>query len=284
MMVADAIRRTAQTNSDGVFTFDPLPLGTYRVMPTDFHRGGDRGEGWVRKEVPGVFVAKKLTISDGTNPVPLDVRAAPHVVIEGGWVDSSGKPKGGWSSSIFGQIDGGFWHAETHPDADGRFSVKVPHGLEKARMDISTNEHASIRHRMGKGAALEEGREVNLTTPEHDVLDHDVKGIEIVRYVAPIIVINATTKDGKQVTGFTASAQYTETGGTRRDGVHLSGGMKKGQAIQDEKNDGRYRTSQLLPDKEVNVTVTADGYGSASRKLTLPEGKTEEVTLVLEPK
>ena len=40
----------------------------------------------------------------------------------------------------------------------------------------------------------------------------------------------------------------------------------------------------MLPDKEVNVSVSADGFTEASRKLSLPEGKTEEVTFVLEPK
>ena len=34
----------------------------------------------------------------------------------------------------------------------------------------------------------------------------------------------------------------------------------------------------------MNVTVSADGFAPASRKLSLPEGKTEEVTFVLEPK
>ena len=62
------------------------------------------------------------------------------------------------------------------------------------------------------------------------------------------------------------------------------GGGKKKDVIQDEQYDGRYRTSQMLPDKEVNVSVSADGFEGASRKLSLPEGKTEEVTFVLEPK
>ncbi len=62
------------------------------------------------------------------------------------------------------------------------------------------------------------------------------------------------------------------------------GGGKKKDAIQDEQYDGRYRTSSMLPDTEVNVTVSADGFAGASRKLSLPEGKTEEVTFVLEPK
>jgi hypothetical protein len=65
--------------------------------------------------------------------------------------------------------------------------------------------------------------------------------------------------------------------------VHVAGGGDT-EAIKDEQGDGRYRTSQLLPDLEVTVTVTADGFTTASRKLSLPEGKTEEVNFVLEPK
>ncbi len=40
----------------------------------------------------------------------------------------------------------------------------------------------------------------------------------------------------------------------------------------------------MLPDKEVKVTISADGFVEASRNLTLPEGKTEEASFVLEPK
>jgi hypothetical protein len=62
------------------------------------------------------------------------------------------------------------------------------------------------------------------------------------------------------------------------------GGGKKLDALQDEQNDGRYRTSSLLPDKEVNVSVSADGFATASRKMSLPEGKIEEVNFVLDSK
>jgi hypothetical protein len=180
---------------------------------------------------------------------------------------------------VFGRIDGAFWHAMTRPDAQGKFSLNLPHGLEQVELDISTNEHASARHRIGKETPLVEGRRVTLGT-----LDHDVKGIEIVRYVAPIIVVNATTKDGQQVKGFKATVEYTEPGSKSDKQVHVVGGPGNTASIQDEQYDGRYRTSQLLPDREVNVTVSADGFEPVSRKLTLPEGKTEELNFVLEPK
>ena len=90
--------------------------------------------------------------------------------------------------------------------------------------------------------------------------------------MAPIIVINATTKDGKQVKGFKATVEYTEPGPNSDKKVHVVGGGRN-EAIQDEQYDGRYRTSQLLPDREVNVTVSADGFATASRKLSAPRGE-----------
>jgi Zn-dependent protease with chaperone function len=279
MMVSDAIRRTAETDAEGRFTLDPLPTGTYRVMPTDHDSRRDRSAGHARRELPGVFAPKKLTIKEGETPSPLEVRALPHVVIEGQWLDSKGQPKGGWESSVFGRMDGAFWHDLARPDAQGKFSLKAPHGLENVELDIMTNEHASALHRMGKDGPLVAGRRVTLGT-----LDHDVKGIEIVRYVAPIILINATTRDGKQIKGFKATVEYTEPDPNSDAKVHVAGGGADTEAIKDEQNDGRYRTSQLLPDREVTVSVTADGFATAGRKLKLPEGKTEEVTIVLEPK
>ncbi len=279
LMVTDAIRRTAETDAEGRFTLEPLPPGTYRVMPTDYDSRVDPSAGRARRELPGVFAPQKLTIKEGEALPPLEVRALPHVVIEGQWLDSKGQPKGGWEGSVFGRMDGEFWHDMARPDAQGKFSLKVPHGLEKVDFDITTNEHASAVHRIGKDGPLVAGRRVTLGT-----LDHDVKGIEIVRYVAPIILINATDRDGKQIKGFKATVEYTNPGPDSNKSVHVAGGGADTEAIKDEQNDGRYRTSQLLPDREVAVTVTADGFATAERKLKLAEGKTEAVTFVLEPK
>jgi len=169
--------------------------------------------------LPEVFATTKLTIKEGETAAPLEIRASPTVVIEGHWVDSKGQPKGGWSSFIGGKLDGSSWNTLAHPDPQGRFSVEVPHGLEDAQVDISTNEHATTRHRIGAGRPLVEGRTVRLGT-----LDHDVKDIEIVRYTSPIIVINATAKDGQQIRDFKATVEYTASSTNRDKQVHVVGG------------------------------------------------------------
>ena len=93
--------------------------------------------------MPAVFAPRKLTLKAGETPEPLEIRATPHVLIEGGWVDSQGKPRSGWALMINGRIDGQFWHTQGQVSAEGKFSVKVPHGLEKSQIDIMTNEHAA---------------------------------------------------------------------------------------------------------------------------------------------
>ncbi len=272
-------QRAAETDAEGRFTFAPLPPGEYTVKPSETNFDGDRKIQWAQRPLPEVFASTKLTIKEGETPAPLEIRALPTVVIEGRWVDSKGRPGWGWSPLVGGKMDGSSWIAEAHVGPLGRFSLKVPHGLEKATLSIMAGEHASTRYRIGNAGPLVESPWVDLGT-----LDHDVKGFEIVRYVAPIIVINATTRDGQQIKDFHADVQYTHPGPHNRKDIGLRGGGKKQEAIEDEQYDGRYRTSRMLPDKEVKVTVSAEGYTEASRTLTLPEGKTEEVTFVLEPK
>ena len=290
--VADAVVRTTETDAEGRFTFDPLPPGEYRVAPTDFDSREKRSEGWKPLAIPGVFSPLDVTIAEGEPPAVLEIRESPHVVVEGGWIDSQGKPTSGWSSFVWGKLGDQYWNGDARPGPDGRFSLKVPRGLTETQLGVMTNEHASARHRVGKDGPLKEGRNIMLGT-----LDHDVKDIEIVRYVAPLILIDARTKDGKRIDGFKAEAWYTgaapESGvffeakapdGGVFERVSLSGGHRNTEAIQDEQNDGRYRTTQLLPDREVKISVSADGFQPAERLMKVAEGTTEEATFVLEPK
>ena len=49
-------------------------------------------------------------------------------------------------------------------------------------------------------------------------------------------------------------------------------------------DDGRWRSSQLLPDEEFTVTVDAPGYEPKSEKLKLSEGAVKELEVRLKKK
>jgi hypothetical protein len=218
-----------------------------------------------------------VTLKGGETPDPVEIRAVPHVLVEAQLYNSKGEKRSGHEIDLVGRIDGDFWSASCHPTADGAYRQLAPHGLEDAQIMLVTNEHSALQFRTSKDAPLQHSRNIRLGT-----LDHDVNGIEIVRFEAPIILVNATTKDGKPVKGFKASVDYTEPDPHRDGKFILKGGVNSDVSLE-EQGDGRYRTSQLVPDREVTVSVKADGFATAGRKVKLAEGKTEEVTFVLEP-
>jgi hypothetical protein len=279
--VADMKHRAALTAPDGTFAFRPLPPGAYRVYPSEQGWDPTTREGAhdpPRRPLPAVFTAQTVTLKEGETPAPVEIRAVPHVVVEAQLCNSKGERRSGHEVHLVGEIDGGFWSARCQPTADGAYRMLAPHGLEDAQIMLMTNEHSALQFRTSKDAPLRHSRNIRLGT-----LDHDVKGVEIIRYEAPILLINAKTKDGKPVKGFRASVDYTEPDPQRDGKFILKGGVHSDVSLE-EQADGRYRTSQLVPDREVEVTVKADGFALASRKVKLAEGTTEEVTLVLEPK
>jgi len=276
LAVADAINRTAVTDADGSFRLAPLPSGHYRVLPGD--RSRDGSERHKIRPLPGVFAPRKVALKDGETADPLEIRASPHVVIEAQWVDGQGKPTTGFSNHIFGRIDGGYWFGEAKVDQGGKSVALVPHGLEDVQLNTMTNEHHAIRWRKVKGEPLSRSRTIMLGT-----LDHDVRGIEIVHYTAPIVIVKAETKDGKLVPGLKVSAHYAQEEKQEMRGKLILAGGVQSDVNFEKQEDGRFRSEQLQPDLEFSVTAEADGFKPASRKLMIPEGKTEETTLVLEP-
>jgi hypothetical protein len=279
LAVADQISRTGLTGPEGEFQVNPLPPGVYRVQPGEHPEDStlDRN-GRKLRPLPAVFTAQKLTLKDGETPEPLVIRAVPHVVIEAQYYDSKGKHRSGHECFIFGQIDGGSWFSQGKPDADGKIVIHAPHGLEKARLDLMTNEHGALRHRLSKDEPLSNQRDVDLGT-----LDHDIKGIEIIRYDAPIVLVKVATEEGQKPKGARVAAVYAEGKGQYRSGLILKGGVRSDVSFE-EQEDGRFRSEQLFPDEDVTLTATAEGYEPQSEKLTLPEAAIKEITLTLKPK
>jgi beta-lactamase regulating signal transducer with metallopeptidase domain/protocatechuate 3,4-dioxygenase beta subunit len=272
--VADHIGRSTLTDAKGAFRFDPLPAGSYRIVPQD-HGHDVARDVPLRRPLPAVFVEQKVVLKEGAEPAPLEVRAVPHVVIEAQYYDGKGKPGRGHGGFVFGRIDNHSWFGQAKPDASGKMIARVPHGLEEVRIDISTNEHGALRWRKGKEGPLHNSRDIKLGT-----LTDDVKGIEIFHYKAPILVINGVDKDGNQVKGFKAQVNYQPGKVEKQRGMFING--VKGDVYLEKQEDGRWRSSQMFPDEDVTVVVSAEGFAKASTELRLPEGVIREVNLTLE--
>src|SRR5262249_10927895 len=149
---------------------------------------------------------------------------------------------------ILGQMDRESWFGQGKPDASGKIVVHLPHGLENVRMDLSTNEHGVLRWRKTKGGTLHSGRQVDLGT-----VNDDVKDIEIVRYTAPILIIDAQDRDKRQIKDFKAQVVYAPGKSPKQPGSFFVNGVQ-GDVYLERQEDGRWRSSQMLPDEEVTVT------------------------------
>jgi hypothetical protein len=276
--VADNIRRTARTDDQGAFTMAPLPAGTYEVMPEE--RGWEPGKEESRHRVtplPGVFVRQPVVLKEGQEPEPVDLRAVPAIFIEAQYYDSKGQPTRGHASHLFGRMDkNNYWFGEGKMDANGKMIIQAPHGLTDASLQLVTNEHGALRYRLKKGDPLRAGRQVNLGT-----LNDDVKGIEIIRYVAPILIVDARDKNAKQLKDFQVKVAYASDALRKPKNESFVNGVQ-GDVYLEKQEDGRWRTNQMLPDEEVAVTVSAKGYKPHTEKMKFAEGATKELSSILE--
>ena len=269
--VASSIRRGAMTDDNGAFSFDPLPSGDYRVLPED-HKSDPLERDRTRYTLPGVFLPMKVSLKEGAAVPPIEVQASPHVVFNAQYFDSAGKTTRGHSFFLFGRLDGESWFGQGRPDDEGTVALKVPHGLQNVRVQLSTNEHGTLRYRRGKDQKLE-NREVDI---EFGTLNDDVNGFEIIRYRAPLVLVAAVDEAQNPIKDFRVTATYPW--GQQR---YVQKGELRSDINFEHQNDGRYRTKQMLPDEEVTFTVTAPGYATATEKVTLPEGESKELVVTL---
>ena len=276
--VADQIGRSAVTDDRGQFELRPLPPGKYLVSPDDYPRDGSLDRKSIGpRPVPGVFTGTKVTIAAGAEPGPVEVRAVPHVNIQARHVDAAGKPTRGHAPYVLGKIDGRLWRTRAAVAPDGTVSVRVPHGLTEAHLDLMTNEHGALRWRKAEGEPLNNSRRVDLGT-----LNDDVEGIEIVRYTAPILIVKLTAKDGTKLTAPAVTAEYAPDKQRMKGGKFVVAGGRSSDVSFERQEDGRFRSEQLFPDEAVTVIGHADGFKSVPITVTLTEGTTKEIELVVE--
>ena len=62
-------------------------------------------------------------------------------------------------------------------------------------------------------------------------------------------------------------------------GTFISGAL--GDIGFESQPDGRWRSSQMLPDEEVTITLEKEGYTSAPQAVALKEGEERELVFIL---
>jgi len=275
--VESAVVRSAETDENGKFRSGPLMPSTYRISVGDAPREMDYYKR-VRQpiEIRDVFVPQNIVIDRREAERPITIQAVPHIRFVGQCLDSKGEPYPGWNPSLIMQGNlGGQWYSATlHPDSEGKIAGRLPKGLEQARLYAVTNEHGAIRVRLKKDGPLLDPRNVGLGEVEDDIT-----GIEIIGYKAAVVQIKAVDESGQQISEFEVAGLYEGDGRSS----HTAGGLTT-HIWFNKQTDGRYRTSQLLPDSKITFTARADGHQDASETISLPEGAEKEITLTMKRK
>ena len=275
--VANHIGTGTMTDEQGRFQLNPLPPGTYRAEVRDYVSDPSVRQPGRREElaVDHVFTPVSVTIREGEPNDPLEIRAVPHVIIRGRFFNSEGKPRASHQQHLFARIDEKpFFAKSTRPGDDGWFEFKVPHGVEQVQVDLSTNEHSALRWRIKPDEPLQYGRRIELGT-----LEEDFTTLEVVRYTAPLLLLKAVDENGEQLSDFKPNSKYKTRPNAERRGTFISGAL--GDIGFESQPDGRWRSSQMLPDEEVTITLEKEGYVSEPQVVSMREKEERELVFVM---
>ena len=109
-------------------------------------------------------------------------------------------------------------------------------------------------------------------------LENDVTDFQIIRYVAPIVLVKTVDEQGRPVDGCTPVVKYTAND---QPGDELDVYTTGGNVHSEHQQDGRWRSGQALPDEPMSVTVERTGYTTTKQEITLKEGEERELLFVM---
>ncbi len=265
--VSTTIERFAQTDEQGKVAFAPLPPGEYVVEPCESDKSSLAGDRYRKTPIQGVFYSLKTTLYAGAEPRPFLLKAMPTVRIVAQCYGSDGKKaaSGGLEVFVYGLPKGGHDYWQTNATGqEGRFELLAPRGLENASLTVAMGDKESQRFRKSADAPLQAN--LNLGT-----LETDLTGIQIIRYVAPVLLVKPLEAGERPLDAAQVTGQY------------LDSALAEPIRFEKEK-DGWHSNSLLLPDEKFTIAVTAQGFRPESRTISLAEGTMSELKIKLEPR
>jgi len=275
MPVADALARSALTDEQGQFATGPLPAGDYHILISEYPRD-NLAQDRTRYPVSDVFLHQKLQIQAGQATQSIEIHAVPHILLGIQQLDGQGHPHKTHEVHVSGRLGDTAWWGEGRPDQDGRIVVKVPQGLADVRIVLMVNEHQSTRYRWSNDSPWRNENEMTAA-----ILDHDTNEISVMYYTAPILLIRAVAEDGSAISAFKCQATYANDRKPYTQAPHWING-DSGDVRFEKQQDGRWRSTSLLPDEDLLLTVEAEGFRTWSQSLNLAEGATREMEAELQ--
>ena len=248
--------RSAKTRDDGQFSVPPLPPGKYRVTVGD----GDHAD----MSLEGLFMAKDIVLSKGTEPEVLELRPVAHVLFTFQASDGKGRPMVGLGGHLRGSLDGAEWRSEWRTGENGETIVKVPLGLEHPQVQFYTGDSVFVRRtkagQLRRPSWLD--REEALETFNADVW------LGAVVRQSPMVMVRGVADNGEVPTNME---------------VMLVGKYMNHMSIKLDPN--QFQVTRVPVDEPFVVAISADGYErSEERYEALPEGASKSVVVTLRKK
>jgi len=279
--VGSQIGAGGRTDTEGRFLLNPVPAGEYRLEVSNFlNDPSSPPEETTDKKLDHLFVPLGVTLEEGEEVEPIEIQAHPEVIVRGRFFDSKGNPRPSHEQDLFGKINGtSFFKRSTKPAKDGWFEFRAPRGLEDTQLLLVTNEHSALRWRLKPGDSLQ-----STPRPQLGALDKDLTTIEIVHYDAPLLTVKVVNDDGELIRDANIITEYSNR--STAEPLHNQWAANGVDTVSvditfERQSDGRYRSSQMLPEEEVKVTVQKDGYTTTPQTVKLKEGESLELLFVL---
>ncbi len=270
-------KRSSKSDDRGEFRTRPLSPGKYSVEVETKATGAIEKAKYANfhnAPPPALFLKQVIEVAEGVD-TPFVIQAVPHVLVRGRFFNSKGEPRASHQQNLWARMnDEPVFANSTVPGEDGWFEFKVPRGAEDVQVALRTNEHSALRWRMKPDDPLNYGNQITLGT-----LKHDFTTLEVIRYTAPLLMLKALDENGVQLRDFKPNSKYTTRPNAERDGWFISGAL--GDIGFESQSDGRWRSSQMLPNEEVAITLEKEGYTCEPQVVTMNEGEEHELVFVL---
>ena len=268
------MKRSSKSDDHGEFRTRPLSPGEYSVEIETKATGAIEKAKYAnfhKDPPPAMFVKQVIEVDEGIDK-PFVIQAVPHVLISGQCYDSAGEKRAFHSPYLTGRLnDQPVWIREGRSPSKGAFEMMVPHGIKNVRLNFTTNEHSALT------VQFDDKPGVPQRNFRFETIEEDIKGIKIVRYVAPILQAKVVDESGDEVQGATVRVTYTVD-------RTAAGAMYGMTSHFEQQSSGLYQSSSLAPGFEFDVFAAKDGLESDRTKLTMKEGENKVITLMLKAK